>query len=267
MPLAAGAVILWAMVLSAVRFRRAKDRSLIATVIDDGSLFVFTLFATVFATLLAYSLQINEDTRFLISLIPMIAVLLGWALSVLQVRALSAAMLVASATSGVINHAISFGYNPMGVSSFNYLVPLNNGPGRQLLTAAVRATCHDGNGGQPNFVAVTYRWLNPSAASFATAKEALLRGSRPCIYYGIDYRERDTARAIDTILSYETPYIITVSAEKHRQAEAAGEPEFANVLSRPLAEALAHDPRFVRSPESNDTVLIYQPAAGASASK
>ncbi len=265
-PFAAGAVILSAMILSAIRFRRTKDWSLIETAIDNGSLFVLALFGTVSATLLAFSLQINEDTRFLISLIPIIAVLLGWALSVLQIRLLTASMLVALAAGGLVNHAISFGYNSMGFSSFNYLISPKNGPERQLLTAAVRATCHDGNDGRPNFVAVTYRWLNPHAASFATAKEALLRGSGPCTYWGVDNRE-STTRAMDTMLSYNPRYIITVSAEKLRQAEAAGEPKLGNGISRSLAEALARDPRFVRLPESNDSVLIYQPAAEASASK
>jgi len=266
--LAMGAVILLAMALAASRIRRMKDCSLFEAAIDSGALFVLTLFGTVCATLLAFSLQINEDTRFLISLVPLIAVLLGWSLSVLKIRALTAAMLVALAAGGLVDHAISFGYNPIGVSGYNYLGPPVSGPNdRQLLTEAVRATCDNGNGGQPNVVAVSYTWLNNGAASFANAKEALLQGSRPCDYIPIRMQERDVAHAIDTILAMKAKYVITVSAEKQHQMEAAGEPKFVNVISLPLAEALARDPRFVRTPVSNNTVLIYQPAAQSRAAK
>jgi len=199
----------------------------------------------------------------------MIAVLLGWALSVFQIRALSMAMLVALTAGGLVNHGISFGYNFWGLTSFNYVHPPVNDPSnRQLLTAAVRATCHDGNDGRWNVLGVAYTWLNGHAAIFASAKEALREGSRPCMYMNYDWREKDTVRAIDTIFSIKAQYIITVSAEKQPQMmEGVGEPKFANVISLSIAEALARDPRFVRTPESNNTVLIYQPAAEARPAK
>ncbi len=267
-PIAAGIIAIWAIAVSAVRLRSIKFYALLEAAVDNGLLFVLTLFCTICVTLLAFSLQINEDARFLISLIPMIAVLLGWALSLLQIRALSVAMLLVFAAGGIINHAISFGYNPIGVSRYNWLGPSYNRPAeRQLITAAVRATCNDGHDWRPIVVAVIYSWLSACSAPFADAKEALLRSSRPCKYTSYGMRETDVSHAIDTILSIKARYIITVSPEKQRQMEAAGEPEFANRISRPVAEALARDPRFVRLPESNDTVLIYQPAAEASASK
>jgi len=266
--LAMGAVILLAMVLAAIRFRLTKDRSLIETAIDNGSLFVLTLFGTICAALLAFSLQINEDTRYLISLVPMIAVLLGWALSVLEIRALSAAMLVALAAGGLVNHAVSFGYDLVGVISFNYLGALHNDTARrQLLTAAVQATCHDGNEGQSNVVAVSYSWLSYHTATLTSNKEALRQGSRPCIYLPVNMQERDLAHAIDTIVSMKAKYVITVSAETQHQMEAAGEPKFVNLISLSLMEALARDPRFVRTAESNNTVLIYRPAPEAVAER
>ena len=71
-------VIMLGIVVAVVRLWKVPLGDLISVAIENGTLFALVLTATILLTLLTFSFQINEDTRYVLSLIPMIAILLSW---------------------------------------------------------------------------------------------------------------------------------------------------------------------------------------------
>jgi hypothetical protein len=250
---AAGAITVSA--LSVAAFRAFRDWHFLRSIeiaVENGTLFAFTLAGTVCATILGFSLQVNEDTRFLIPIIPMVAVLLGWAISVLRLQFVTGIAFLLLALNAAINHAYSFGLNPLAQGSFPYLWPVNLSPAdKQLLTKAVQESCHDGNNGRTNIIAVSYKSLNGNSANFYAAKNALV-GSRPCAYQGLGYSSSDLKQALDTIITAAPAYVITVAPDKQPPVD------FVNKVSRPVAEHLARDPHFELAFGSDDFLLIYR---------
>ena len=89
------ALVSLAAIVSIIRLKPRSSWSTVESLLDSGALFALTLAGTLCAIVLAFSLQVNEATRFLVVTAPMVAVLIGWSLSVLYVRAVSATILVA----------------------------------------------------------------------------------------------------------------------------------------------------------------------------
>jgi hypothetical protein len=251
------ALIGLAAVVSIIRLKGRWSRSTLESLVDNGVLFALTLAGTICAIILVFSLQVNEDTRFLIVTAPMVAVLVGWSLSVFRVRAVSAMMLAALLTGALANHGHAFGHDPFGVAPYNWLWPIEHNPAeKNLLERAVRVTCHNGNEGRRNVIAVNYFWLNINSINFVNAKQAL-GGNKRCSYWQLAEAE-DVPQAIAEIATMMPQYIITISPEEQLPLGTLKAPAFANKISRPLAEAMGRDPRFkLVSESSDDYLLIY----------
>ncbi len=235
-------------------FRIAKKpfSDFCTALIDRGALFALASAGTVVATLLVYSLQINEDPRFLLPLLPVIAALLAWSLSVLKNRVISWLVLLAVLTNAAINHAFAFGLNPLRVTPVSWLRTIQwGGEDKAILTNVVDSTCSQAIANRYTIIGVEYVELNANSASFYSAKQRRLHGYR-CYYTSLGYAEKDIDEAFRRLDRVGPDYFVTVVPEKQRT------PDFLNEVSRPAAERIARDPRFVLAPGSGDYVLIYR---------
>jgi hypothetical protein len=216
---------------------------------ESGLLFALALTGTVCLTLLGYSIQINEDTKYILPVIPMVAVLLGWSLFLCQSRALSSVLLLALACDAALTHAYTFGIDPMRISPISWLWQIQADPSdKGLLTAAVQSTCQ---AGIANIVGVDYIRFNTVSANFYAEKKLYTTGYR-CYYGNLGYAETDIPRALEKITATLPPYILTVAPEKQLP------PDFLNVVSKPVAEYVARDPHYALTPTSGEYLLIYE---------
>jgi hypothetical protein len=222
--------------------------------VQNGLLFILALTGTVCLTVLGYSLQINEDTRFILPLIPMIAVLLGWALSVLGSRVLTVVFLIAFAVNAVLAHAYTFRSDPAHITPISWLSQIVPDPAdKRLLTAGVQATCRPDIADRYNIIGVNYLRLNGNSANFFAEKERYNNGYG-CYYMAFGYGsdEQNFQHALKKITEIAPPYILTVSPDKQFP------PDFVNLVSKPLAEFLTHDPRYTLVSETNGYLRIYR---------
>ena len=129
------------IVVAVVRLWKAPVRDRIFVAMENGTLFALVLAATILLTLLAFSLQINEDQRYVLSLIPMVAVLLSWSLSVLRQKILTAVFLCTLAASSVAVYSYSFGlYDPDDADNpWNWQLQLDPDDAMLLTTAVAPA--------------------------------------------------------------------------------------------------------------------------------
>ncbi len=245
------ALIIIAVVIGIVRVLEAQPSHWLPCAIRSGTLFAITLTGTIVATLLAYSLQINEDTRFLMPIIPMIGVLVAWSLNVLSQRLVSLAFLVVFAINAAVNHAYAHGINPFDMRPFPWLLQVHlSAEDRETLAQTVDVTCSGDAPQKYKVIGVEYPEFNANSASFYSAKRGLRAGYR-CNYTSLGYAETDAQRAWDRIMALGADYVVTIAPEKQRS------PDFVNGVSRQIAERLAHDQRFVRVPQSRAGIWIF----------
>jgi hypothetical protein len=253
-PISAFAAVFVALV---VGLRRSAAGQLLTTcdrAIKNWTLFGLTLAGTIVLVILAYSLQLNVDSRFLTPLVPFAGVLVAWSLSVLRVRWLSVAFLGIFVVNAAANHALSFGRNPGRLISNAWLQPTDRDLGnRDRLAAIVAATCTPEAAGRWIVLAVNYPSLNGNSANFFAAKDPSTLGHR-CSYINFPIFEtdidKDFAFIFDIARAY---YVVTLEPSKQQTT-----PDWINRLAKPIAERLARDDRFVLRTTLGD-ILIYQP--------
>jgi hypothetical protein len=244
--------IVVAIGIAVARLREMPMRRWAELSVQNGLLFILALTGTVCLTVLAYSLQVNEDTRFILPLIPMIAVLLGWTLSMLRSRALIAIFLIAFAVNAAFVHAYSFRSDPARITPISWLSQLESNPtDKRRLTAGVQATCRPEVADRYNVVGVNYPRLNGNSASFFGQKERYKNGYG-CYYLAFGYNEQNVQYALEKITEIGPPYILTVPPDKQFP------PDFVNLVSKPLAEFLSHDPRYALVSEIDGYLRIYR---------
>jgi 4-amino-4-deoxy-L-arabinose transferase-like glycosyltransferase len=165
------------------------------------------------AALIAYSLQINDDSRFLEPLLPGSAILLAW-LCARRWQILASSILLATALAGVF---LAYSYT-LGLSAPAYVrypwlwVAERDDSRRRQMQTLVALTCDRGKHYAINTVGVEYSWLSSDSANFyATAAQA---GKPDCRYGRLPHAVRDLAQALDALARNRHKYFISVRPEK-----------------------------------------------------
>lgn len=245
-------VITIALATALVQVLRQAPNRWIETAVDDGTLYALALAGTVVLTILTYSLQINEDTRFLMPLLPMIGILVSWSLSIVRNIYVSILFLIGLIANTAIDHAYAHGHLPLLGLRSPWLAPVDhNNSNAANLTEAVRATCAPEIANGYNIVGVEYAEFNANSAEFYSTKQRYLTGYR-CYYISLGYAEADMQRALDRINAVGPKYILTIKPEKQVP------PDFLNVVSLPMAKRLQMDSRFELVSNTEDYVLIFK---------
>ena len=245
-------VIMLGIVVAVVRLWKVPLGDLISVAIENGTLFALVLTATILLTLLTFSFQINEDTRYVLSLIPMIAILLSWSLSVLRQKILTAAFLCALAASTVAVNSFSFGLNVPNVADmpWNWQLHLDRND-TVLLSTAVRASCPPENANHTSLFIVNYIRLNDHSANFYAEKESYTTGYR-CYYSSLGFAKNDVQSALDRLNMVAPPYVITVAPDRQPP------PDFTNVRTKDVTLFLASNPHYSRMTKPGDYLQIYR---------
>jgi hypothetical protein len=245
------AIVATALVISIVRLLGRPPHDWAEESVENGTMFALALVGTVVAVIFSFSLQINEDVRFLLPLIPMIGVLVAWSLSVIRMRIVGQIFFLALAINAAINHAYAHGLDPIHVALLPYLRQVDrNITARDLLIKTVRSTCGQENVDRPNLIVVNYATLNTNSANFYSEKESYVTGRR-CTYTNYDTFDPDVQRALDLIRAWRPIYIITVAPQKQPP------PDFVNMTSRPVTEQLALDPHY-KLISDDGYLLVYR---------
>jgi hypothetical protein len=217
---------------------RGSFEASLAAAIENGTLFAMALGGTVVLVWISYSLQPNEDTRFLAPVLPMIAVLMGWSLSGLgRVAGMSASLLAANAA---VNNVYAFGWNPLQVAESPWLKAVHaSDDDRGRLRDAVRVSCPPQERNRYVIVGVEYPAFNANSAAFYSAQRRLRTGYR-CYYTSLGYLESDAERAFARIFMMNAVSVVTIPPALQQE----GDNSPFNKVSRVVAERLLDDRRF-----------------------
>ena len=245
------AIVATALTISIIRLLKCPSQEWAEASVENGTLFTLALGGTIVATLFAFSLQINEDVRFILPLIPMVGVLAAWSLSIIRKRVVEQVAFLTLAMNAAVNHAYSHGADPFLIAPAPYLLQADWKPhDKETLTQAVRSTCHQEHTNRPNLIAVSYAALNVNSINFYAAKESYATGYR-CAYTSYNSFDTDSRHALDTIRAVSPLYIVTVAPDRQPP------PDFVNAASRPVSEHLAIDPHYRLVSGSGSFLQIY----------
>jgi hypothetical protein len=251
-PAALALLIVSALLLEVIRTCRGGLYHSIQKAWEDNILLAITLAGSVIATIFIFSLQINEDTRFLIIAIPMVAVLVGWSLKVVHLRSLSVAFVLLLAFNAGINQLQSQGLKPLQISPYGYLYPPDfSGSDRTSLEEAIRITCREDMGNRWNLIAVDYKNLNTNSAAFYSAKMTF-NVDWTCRYTNLGFAPTDLNAGLSRITTVAPPFVLTVDPQRQPPSD------FVNRLSKPVAEWLSHNPEFALAAVLKNGIVIYR---------
>lgn len=201
--------------------------------------------------LLIFSSCLNEDSRYLLPLLPAVGIVLGWLFSGLRVIPLQIAVLLLCLTQwGMVNLPSN---NPEPADSeakFSWLArPRLDARCKNDVTRAVTWINERAQPDELVLFGIDALWLNNSTFAFYDAKVGLLTGRR--VTYGSLFRldKERVKKALDTL--ERTPPALFVSLDPARL-----EPD--DDFARPLLERIQHDPLYERAPfESDEGIVIY----------
>jgi len=236
---------------------RGSFEASLGSAIENGTLFAMVLGSTVVLVWISYSLQPNEDTRFLAPVLPMIAVLTGWSLSALgRVAGMGAASLLAA--NAAVNNIYAFGWNPLQVVESPWLNAVHaTNDDRLRLRDAVRVSCPPQERNRYVIVGVEYPAFNANSAAFYSAQERLRTGYR-CYYTSLGYLESDADRAFDRIFMMNAVSVVTIPPALQQE----GDNSPFNRVSRVVAERLLDDRRFsLVAGAPADTIVLTRESA------
>ncbi len=236
-----------ALIISAWRLDMRRGWVVMRDIVTNGTLYGYYLAATLAANAFGFALQINHEARYLAPLIPVMAVLVGWALAVLRRPLLAPLVLTMATASGIAANMVTFGLVPT-LSYKMWLWPVDATPDeRNALTRVVATTCR--NEIYPPVLGVSYPWTNANSANFYAEKQRLKRGPG-CKYLSMPQDSVESTLAwLDTV---QAQFVVTISPERQDP------PNFANVSAKPIAEALVSDSRFELLPESDERFKMYK---------
>jgi hypothetical protein len=155
----------------------------------------------IIGVLAVLSAQTNEDSRYLLALLPSVAALSAFAAS----RALPAAIVIVMlGCAGIIR----IGAHPKGITPL--LFPANpDERARVMLHAAVVRTCTGADRGRTSIVGQEIDSFNANSASFYMAQLLAENAAAPfCFYRSLGYAERDPARAWERMQALDPAFVV-----------------------------------------------------------
>lgn len=163
--------------------RRHFDRCALASILE------------VSLALTVFSFSANRDNRYLLALLPHLAVGLGWVLTNLRSRRWAAAVAALFACQLAWVQSEVLGLRDHGPFLSDYPRPVDEVDKKVLLEAIVRATCTESSAGRRHVIGIDLPWLNGHSATFASAKLRLSGTLRSrCDYFSFAFGSPEWAR-------------------------------------------------------------------------
>ncbi|MGV1867594.1 MULTISPECIES: hypothetical protein [unclassified Rhizobium] len=248
-------LVILALLLAMVSLIKQLQSTRNLAIDKNGFLFALCLAGTIVVLLFAYSLQINEDPRFLSPLLPIVAVLTGWSAHWLGSRATkySAGIVLANY---IAVQLISAGADSSLGSALYLSPPRHDTKFIERIENAVHQTCKPETYQMTLIVGVSLPEMNENSLNFEQRKSARARGFL-CDYRSFTLYNTDAAKSIAEVDDMHANTILTLPISD-LPADASNPYFFANATAVPFAKWLADAPGFMRTSGERDDIVVYR---------
>ncbi|MEX2556620.1 MAG: glycosyltransferase family 39 protein [Actinomycetota bacterium] len=225
----------------------------------------------VLVVLAAFASQPNQEMRYLLPLVPLVAVPVALAVAVSRRRTL----VVLAGALAVVQFAVvtlqSFGHAP-GALRASYPVdePVRDARFARALDDVVTQTCTDAQVGRISIVGADHPWLNHNTLTFLAHRRFAGRSGRLCNYTALGYAEQDPEAAWDRVRDTDPPFYIAIDYGNPSnplpatEAAAVARADAFNRVNVAIFDRVVRSPDFELVPGSRSTGLVIFRAVNAS---
>ncbi len=205
--------------------------------------------------LVAFSLNRNEEHRYLLPILPAVVGLVSWGLASTRSNVLAAAAVVVMAVQLARVHAEALRWTERDPRIAYWLSAYQpNGPLRSELERIVEVSNQGDTANRYVIVGVELGWLNANSLAFLAAQEKL-RAHERVYFTSLGHMATDPEAAWSRLQSLRPVYFVSLVPDRQ-----PADPVF-NAVSRPILERVADDPCF----ESEDFasrvgIVVYRRA-------
>jgi len=222
---------------------------------SSSSIVVFAAIGQVVLVLIVLSLNINEENRYLLPLLPAIVILLISIISLTQNRILRTGFFVLTLLQLISVQAQATGFVKIDYShTTSWLKPFQDEK-QQIseITFLTQRTSNKESHFRMNIIGVEYPWLNANTLSFYSAKNCLKTRIRS-YYTSLGYAEKNVEKAWLRLNELKIAYFISIAEDKQSKP-----PNFVNEASLPIIKKIRKDPMFVQEPfESKLGIIVFR---------
>lgn len=158
----------------------------------------------------SFASQPNQEVRYLLGAVPLLAFPAALAIAAARVRILVPAAVAVFAMQLVVSHLQGFGYARQdSLVSYSVKELTTSTSFAETLEHAVADTCGPESAARINMVGADYPWLNHNTLSMLALEEHADEGLT-CYYTGLGYAENDPEIAWKRLLEFKSPYYISI---------------------------------------------------------
>jgi hypothetical protein len=206
--------------------------------------------------LITFSFQVNQENRYLLPLLPYLALLIAWILKRTRQKLLVFFAGFALVLQLFVVQSQALGVTPEDPNLSSWLYPIDrSSTNKQILSKLVDTTCkNETEKDRYNIIGLELPWFNANSAAYFSAQQQLKKDFR-CYYTSLGYAEKDTEKAWARLFDLNINYFATLKPRS--QAEAANP---LNLVSLPILERIQSSPKFTREIFVDDQshVLLYK---------
>lgn len=254
-PLVATALVLCFAIAVGLELRRRRgvsptEAQLVSRTASPWTMVLVSILQVV-TILCIFSAQVNEETRYLLPILPYLAVLIGFTVQGLGGIRVGQIAIAAFALQLWFTLGVSLGI-PTVLQRSPWLIAVHSDQAhRQTLNAVVKDTCTQQ--GRYNIIAQELPFFNANSASFFVLKKQVeFPGSPRCYYTSLGYAEKDSDKAWTRLVEMKTAHVVL-----RKDAEIAADNPFNAVngeIERRLQQSDLYDPM----PASDPVLEVFQ---------
>ena len=216
------------------------------------SLLAAGAFAHVVLVLTTFSLNVNEEQRYLLPLLPSVVVMFLWSVSFVQMRFVLVLTAVLFIGQWAFVESRALGLIPDDERISYWVSPVQRNKDKMdELSKIVRLTCRNAQGYR--VAGIELPWLNANSLSFYASKWKQ-DSKLPCYYTSLGYAEKDPEKAWKRVNDVNIQYFISLEETALPQP-----PNVLNEVSLPVLKRIQADHRFTQLPyESKHHVVIFE---------
>jgi hypothetical protein len=177
---------------------------------DPRVVAVVTCVLTIAIVLILFASQPNQEVRYLLGLIPFLAVAIAVVIDSSGFRPIVVATAIVVAFEFVLVQLQSFGETPIAsLSYYRLIAPTGETRFAKELNSVVDRTCTPESAGKINMVGADYPWFNHNTIEMIAFERHAESGLR-CYYTALGYAEQSPEVAWKRVQEFDSPYYISV---------------------------------------------------------
>jgi len=208
----------------------------------------------IFSVLTIFSLNVNQENRYLLPILPYLAIVLSWILKNVNQKIIVVFVGCLLTCQLVVVQCQSFAFTPLNPDLSYWLYSINTrNKDKQSLTALVDATCSKEEKERYNIIGVELPELNANSAEYFSAKQLLKQNFR-CYYTSLGYAEKDPEKAWQRLLDLNINYFVTLQPSLNFKPA-----DPFNQVNLPILDKIQKSPKFkLQSFIDDQSVLLYK---------